>query len=157
MNLRELKDIALANVSSPSTEYFYRYACRWYSKTFFTPLAEVYDMPADEVFLAYFEEGYERLSASEDGQESMFVDMMKAIDPEYDEKEEESIQEFIEMIEAEEEAKVAKKAGKSGGMQSLQSKPVAPQAEPVFKRYTEAVPQDADGEGLEGLDTLTEG
>jgi hypothetical protein len=110
MDLKILKEIALANVSDPSYEYYYRYVCRWFSKTFHTPLREVYDMPMDQVFLAYFEEGYEKIAESDEGEDILLTDMLKAVDPDYDEKEEESIQEFIEMLEEEEENKRLAKA-----------------------------------------------
>lgn len=107
IDLKELKEIALANVADPTTEYFYRYMCRWYSKTFHTPLHVVFTLPFQDVALAYFEEGYESMD-----EDDRFEEMMRAIDPDFDAKEEESIQDFISMIEEEEENKRLAKAEK---------------------------------------------
>lgn len=153
VDLKQLKEIALANVTDPTSEYFYRYVCRWFSKTFHTPLIQVYDIPQEQVFLAYFEEGYEKLSESEDGEEAMLTDAIKAVDPDYDEKEEESIQEFISLIEEEEENK---RTRKTKGKQSLHGTNQAPQDKPVVKTYEAAPEEEADGDGLDGLDSLTE-
>jgi len=110
IDLKELKEIALANVVDPTSEYLFRYVCRWYSKTFHTPLHVVItELPLSEVLLAYFEEGYEMMDEDE-----RFVEVMRAIDPSFDEQEEESIQKFIEMIEAEEKAKMLAKKGDKG-------------------------------------------
>jgi hypothetical protein len=157
MNFKEMKEIALANVSQPDSEYFYRKVCRWFSKTFHTPLSEVYKLSFDDILLAYFEEGYEKLSDSEDGEEAIYVDMVKAVDPEYDEKEEEAIEDFIEMVEAEEEAKRKSRGISEPNRQSLQGSSKASQAKPVVKTFDEAAPEEADGKGLDGLDSLSEG
>jgi len=170
MNLKQIKEIALANVSDPDYEYIYRMTCRWFSKTFHTPLQDVYNMSPDEVFLHYFETGYEKLQGSDEGEDSIFYDMMKAIDPDFDEKEEEDLQDFIEMIEAEEEAKRQNKANQTPtrtyatgykepktnhDKQSLHGKPQGSFAKPVVKTYKESLPEDADGQDLEGLDALS--
>jgi primosomal protein N' len=105
IDIKQLKEIALANVVDPTNEYYYRYICRWYSKTFHTPLHEVFTLPFQDVILAYFEEGYESME-----EEDRFEDMMRAVDPDFDAKEEEAIQEFISMIEEEEENKRRAKA-----------------------------------------------
>lgn len=54
--------IALKQVQDPDRDYLVRKVHRWYSKTFSTPLAEVYDLPLEDVFQAYFEERYEDMS-----------------------------------------------------------------------------------------------
>lgn len=157
MNLKEIKEIALANVSDPTNEYYYRFVCRWFSKTFYTPLPDVYSLSVDEVLLAYFEEGYEKLSQTEDGDNNMKLDAYKAIDPDFDENEDKAVKEFVEMIEAEEEEKRFSKKFKNKQGQSLNSNHQGPQAKRVSKTYNEAVLEEADDQGLEGLDDLTTG
>jgi hypothetical protein len=159
IDLKELKEIALANVVDPNSEYFYRFICRWYSKTFHTPLHEVFTLPFQDVALAYFEEGYEMME-----EEDRFEDMMKAVDPDFDSKEEESIQEFISMIEEEEENKRRAKKEKEkleGQVQPDKENPNPQTNTPtppkeVVRVYNEDVPDDKDdGSGFSGgLDDL---
>lgn len=49
----------------PDEEYFIRRVCRWYSKTFSTPLHEVQGLPWNDVLLAFFEELYEQRQVEE--------------------------------------------------------------------------------------------
>lgn len=160
MDLKALKDIALANVLTKDTEYFYRYTCRWFSKTFNTPLMEVYELPPDEVFMAFFEEGYEKLEASEEGEDVIFTDALRAVDPDFDEKEEEAINDFVAMIEAEEKAKREKKEkekAKKGQQEQESFKHSGDEASkgPVIKTYEDTEsPLEADGDGLEGLESI---
>lgn len=53
---------ALKAVVQPDQEYFYRRIMRWYSKTFFTPLAQVEDLPVEDVLQAYYEEEFANMS-----------------------------------------------------------------------------------------------
>lgn len=53
-----LKLIALKGAIKPDAESNVRYVLRWYSKTFHTPLHEVYNLPLEDVWFAYFEERY---------------------------------------------------------------------------------------------------
>jgi primosomal protein N' len=92
----DIKKIAIANVVSPTTEYFYRYVCRWFSKTFHTPLQDVYEAPFDQVLLAYFEESYESMS-----EEDLELEVQRALNPDFDEEEEEAVEDFIAMLENE--------------------------------------------------------
>lgn len=50
--------IALKGALKPDGESNLRYVMRWYSKTFFTPLHDVPDLPIEDVWLAFFEERY---------------------------------------------------------------------------------------------------
>ena len=165
IDLKYLKEIALANVSDPTTEYFYRYVCRWYSKTFHTPLHVVLtELSPSDVLIAYFEEGYETMD-----EDDRFLQMMKTVDPDFDDKEEESIQEFINMIEEEQEnkrlAKAEKDKAKGFAIQdtpslsgnatqkpsvantSSQHKPEVPNiAEPVVRTFVDDTPDDESGD-----------
>lgn len=104
IDLKVIREIALANVEDPDSAYYYRNICRWFAKTFNTPMSEVKAMPPQELYLHYFESAYELME-----DDDKFVDIMKAIDPDFEETEEEEIQDFIDMIEQEEEAKRQKK------------------------------------------------
>lgn len=60
-----LRLIALAGVYKPDAESNLRYVMRWYSKTFHTPLHQVYELPIDDVWLAFYEERYQALDRDE--------------------------------------------------------------------------------------------
>jgi hypothetical protein len=70
---RAIERQALASVEEQNGEWFMRYICRWYSKTFSTPLDSVLDQPEEEVLLAYFEDKFENLvfSSDEEDQEKL--------------------------------------------------------------------------------------
>lgn len=52
---------AFLAVLRPDGDARYRSICRWYSKTFYTPLHEVYDLPPEEVLEAHYEEVLEEM------------------------------------------------------------------------------------------------
>jgi hypothetical protein len=60
--IRAIQLRALRSVLKPDKDYLVRKMLRWYSKTYFTPLREVEELPFDEVMQAYFEERYEGMS-----------------------------------------------------------------------------------------------
>lgn len=62
-NVRCLQLIALKNVlvEPPDEDFRWRQICRWYSKTFATPLHEVENLPKIDVLQHYIEEQYENL------------------------------------------------------------------------------------------------
>jgi primosomal protein N' len=155
LDIEQLKQIALANVASPTSEYYYRMICRWYSKTFHTPLHVVFTLPIQDIFLAYFEEGYEMMD-----EEKKFEEMIRVIDPDFDAKEEEAIQEFISMIEeqeenkrrAKEEKEKIKKLAQEGKLENqapLNTESSNPNQQPqppkeVVRVYNEDIPDDPD-------------
>ena len=49
----------------PSEEYRWRWYYRWYSKTFHTPLQQVYDIPKYDIIQAYWEEHFEGLDETQ--------------------------------------------------------------------------------------------
>lgn len=63
--IRAIKLNAMKAVSDPDTDYYLRFIYRWYSKTFFTPLHEVEDLPLEDILTAYYEESYEKLEEKE--------------------------------------------------------------------------------------------
>jgi len=60
-----LKLLALRAVMKPDAEAQYRSICRWYSKTFHTPLHAVDELPEEDVLTAYFEDRYEDMEEAE--------------------------------------------------------------------------------------------
>lgn len=140
MDIKKYKEIALANIINPNNEYYYRFVCRWFSKTFHTPLNQVYNMPIEEIFITYFEETYEKINNTENGESEIFTEMMMAIDPEFDSKEEESIQEFIEMIEKEESEK--KRNKQSQKPKKAANSPTLNPPQPVVRTYQDDTPPD---------------
>lgn len=64
-SLREQVDaarkVALRAVLEPTNEDMLRHVFRTYSKTFHTPLHEVYELPLLDVLLAYFEETFSEM------------------------------------------------------------------------------------------------
>jgi hypothetical protein len=65
-DLQALRIIALKNVMVGSdADAEWRHVCRWYSKTFHTPLAEVDDLPTFDVWQAFFEDRAENMDDEE--------------------------------------------------------------------------------------------
>ena len=60
-----LKLLALRAVMKPDGEAHYKSICRWYSKTFHTPLHTVDELPEEDVLTAYFEDRYEDMEEAE--------------------------------------------------------------------------------------------
>jgi hypothetical protein len=56
---------AFGAVKNKDSEYLLRYICRWYSREFSTPLAEVYDIPLEELLQHFFECRYEDMGDEE--------------------------------------------------------------------------------------------
>ena len=151
MDIKLLHDIALANVANPDAAYFYRSVCRWYSKTFNTPLTVVETLAPEHVLINYFESIFE--DADED---KMWEEMNRAVDPDFDNNEEEEVQDFIKLIEAEEKNKTASKAVNS--KQSLGKEPgVTPRIVTKSKTFQEERPPEDIGDGLDGLDDIAKG
>jgi hypothetical protein len=61
----DLQVIALRDVLVGDSEYRLRFLCRWYSKTFSTPLRLVSAIPLSEILTAFWEERYEKLEPHE--------------------------------------------------------------------------------------------
>jgi hypothetical protein len=75
---RALEVRALAAVEAKTGEWFYRFVCRWYSKTFSTPLQEVYSLTDTEIFTAYFEDRFEGLVMSGEEEDKMKLEEIRA-------------------------------------------------------------------------------
>ena len=64
--IRSLQLLALEAIEMQDSDSFYRKVCRWYSKTFYTPLTTVEDMPTDQVLLTYYEETLSEMYEADD-------------------------------------------------------------------------------------------
>lgn len=99
---------ALRAVMSPDRDYLIRTILRWYSKTFFTPLREVEDLPLEDVLRAYYEEQYAAMS--DDERDRVRIDLLTTDEQRYtqivaEEAEEADMFEVRRVLEAEERAK----------------------------------------------------
>lgn len=61
---------AAAAFLRPDRNSLLRHVCRWYSKTFSTPLHVVEDLPIEDVLTAYFEESIDQLD--DEGRSELF-------------------------------------------------------------------------------------
>lgn len=79
MNYYEaIKVNALKSVLKPDSEYFLRKIFRWYSKTFSTPLLDVYDLPLEHVLQEFYEERYEAMD--DQAREEELADALETAD-----------------------------------------------------------------------------
>ena len=118
-----LKLKAFNGLLNETDEFFYRKICRWYSKTFCTPLHQVYKLPWDDVLLTYYEDSLDEMGYNRT----------------YDMAIEEYVPEIIEQMEKEDEEfhrQVQEQVNKRRKEQSLKnksvnSKPLIPEFEEV--------------------------
>lgn len=99
---------ALRAVLRPDDAYHLRVVMRWYSKTFFTPLREVEELPLEEIWQAYYEEQYANMSDVE--LDHVKAELLTTDEQRYEqivaeEAEEAEMFEMRRILEAEERAK----------------------------------------------------
>jgi len=82
-----------------SDEFFYRKVCRWFSKTFNTPLNIVEKTPWHEILTHYYESQYESMSRND------LIKVAKEVLPEIAQEEEKQTEDFIKELLAQEQAK----------------------------------------------------
>lgn len=80
----DVRLIALRDVLEEPGEYLVRKVCRWYSRHLRTPIADVYDLPWDDVLRHYFEGLYEEMGEAQVQEE---LQLMLESDVERDERE----------------------------------------------------------------------
>lgn len=73
--LRVIKINAMVAIKKPDYHAFLRKIFRWYSKTFFTPLKDVENLPIIDVLSTYYEELYDKMEESEIKQEVVRLSM----------------------------------------------------------------------------------
>ena len=122
---RALRILALKEALSPepSHDYFIRKVFRWYSKTFSTPLHQVYDLPLFDVIQAYYEDIYSNLADERDTPE--FHEQLSNLSKTDDELEKESLEKDKAEVEGYLFAKSAEKDNKKNAERvALQKKKV---------------------------------
>ena len=130
--IRALQLIALKNLlGEQSEEARWRQICRWYSKTFATPLHVVEDLPRLDILQHYIEENYENLQDAE-----LHLEADRLLTPEED-----LAKEDVEMD------KLAKQLEKENAQ-----KKAAPPKEATEKKIDKL--SDAESEILQSLDGM---
>ena len=100
--LRDIQVLVLEDVESSSLDFFYKTMCKWYSKTYFTPLLTVMnDIDPEHVARVFYEDRFQKLAESDDeaaAQEWARIKDMLLMD-------EEELEEYLqeEQIDEEEE------------------------------------------------------
>lgn len=106
--------VAIQGKLTTNEEYFYRKICRFYSKTFNTPLDQVFNLDPYLVFLAYYEESTDKFDLDTDEDVQNMLDKIYGIeDPNYNKAKEENLEHFIKQIETNNEKKIKKAQKKS--------------------------------------------
>jgi hypothetical protein len=108
IHLRELiefcKAEALAAKLAPSEVSNWRYFCREYSKTFFTPLHEVMKLSPELVIASVFEDQLSKKDLdNQDDYDAILEEFHRVEDPNYDANAEKEMDDFVAGIEAWEE------------------------------------------------------
>lgn len=63
--LKGIRILAFQSVKAKDHDYVLRFIARWFSREFHTPLAQVDDMPTEDLLLHFFEAKYEGLDEEE--------------------------------------------------------------------------------------------
>lgn len=99
------KSIAISNKLNSTEISIYNYICREYSKTFHTPLKEVFKLDPEFVCLHFYEERMSELDKNENIED--LIDLINSLkDPNYDIEKERKMREELFKIEKEEEERV---------------------------------------------------
>lgn len=108
---------AMKAVLDPDPQYTVRRVLRWYSKTFRTALADVEELPLEDVFQAYYEEMYEDMSPDHrdrERQELLITDEERSRMIAVEEAQEAELFEMGKVFAAEEAEKKRAASTKSG-------------------------------------------
>lgn len=112
ISLNEILDYAraaaIADALDSTEEANYRYICRQYSKTYHTPLQQVYELDFEEVARAFFESQLDGRDLEKD-LEGLLDVIYEIEDPDYIAEKRKDLDDFIEQAEEEERQRVAKK------------------------------------------------
>jgi len=105
---------AIDSVLFQTEDYFYRKVCRWFSKTFSTPLIETYKLSWDFILEHYYESNLEEISYN-----NVYDIAIENYFPEFMDEEEKENQEFADSL-IEEQNNLLRKKGKLKESQSLE-------------------------------------
>jgi hypothetical protein len=115
---------AISTCFNPTEESIYRDACRSYSKTFHTPLEDVFKLDPEVVFLANYEEQLSDIDL-EENVESLLEQIYAIEDPDYFKSKEDDLQQFIQKVQQEEYEKVSKKQSSKNSLPKIEN-PIPP-------------------------------
>jgi len=143
MNLKAIEIQALLAVLRDDPGYGLRKTLRWYSKTFSTPLADVEEMPLEDVFQAYYEEKLGEMD--EDALEGVRKELLespedKAERMKLEDAEQADADQYAKMVEEEEAQKKKKPAERAMDMlkSPKQGDIVASKVAPLIRKEKES-------------------
>ena len=116
----------IKNVLTDSADFHYRKLCRAYSKTFFTPLHEVYQLPYVQVYRDLMENRIEEMD------EETMLNFVSSVVQNNDRSEEALLQEQIQRFLKEEETKKVKKKRVKKQVVKKDMTPDLPEVKKVF-------------------------
>lgn len=138
-------DIAVAEGIEPEIDRIYRKIVRWFSKNFYTPIQQVEEMPPSYVLMHYFESNFDALDEDE-----QWGKIQSILNPSSGEVTDEELEQVAAQVEQELKGKAKPKKHKTYDKVNNTKKTISE----AKKSFTEETPPEADGEGLDDLDTL---
>jgi len=110
---------AIESVLDSDDAYSYRKICRWYSKTFHTPLQDVYKLDFEHVLSNYYESTFEEIPYND-----LYDIAIEDFIPELAEQNNEDAEQYAKDLEAEQIRTLERKARREGKtVQPIVSKP----------------------------------
>lgn len=110
---------AIESVLDSDDAYSYRKICRWYSKTFHTPLQDVYNLDFEHVLSNYYESTFEEIPYND-----LYDIAIEDFIPELAEQNNEDAEQYAKDLEAEQIRTLDRKARREGKtVQPVVSKP----------------------------------
>jgi hypothetical protein len=135
----KIHDSALVDTLEPDMTYHYRSICRWYSEKFHTPLHTVEnELPPIYVLRHYYESNFSTME-----EEDMERLIFKALNPDWNEDEEEDIQDFIDMVEKEDKARQSKSTNKKQSIEGKSKPSGTSSVGSVTRTFDEPPPPEA--------------
>jgi len=100
---------AIESVLDPDDQYSFRRICRWYSKTFHTPLQDVYNLDFEHVLSNYYESTFEEIPYND-----LYDIAIEDFIPELAEQNNEDAEQYAKDLEAEQIRTLERKARREG-------------------------------------------
>lgn len=111
---KSIRISAAESVLDPDDEYIYRKICRWYSKTFHTPLVQVLVLDPEHVLTNYYESTMEDIPYND-----LYDITIEEFIPDLAEKQDQDAEEYAKALEEEQARTLAIKAKKAKIEQSI--------------------------------------
>lgn len=138
INLYDLAQMeAIENVLDPTDAYIHRRICRWYSKTFHTPLHEVFKLDLYDVLTHYYEATMEEFEPN-DLYDKAIADFM----PDLAERQDQEAEDYAKSLEAEQVRTLAKKGNKTQSLNKDSTINQSPQPEDVSLSFDDETFED---------------